>query len=73
MKHDWAEYRDPKKSRIEIFLSPEQRICSTCGAIQTRVNEQAWMRIVSRYWRPLVGRCRGSANLPPSTPCSVIG
>lgn len=55
MKHAW---QDTTPSGVENWGAPRQRMCSNCGKVQKLNIEHAWMRVVSRRWEPLVGRCR---------------
>ena len=55
MKHDWTMIR----KTMATFLDPDKRKCRHCGVEQELHIEQQWMRVVSRRWLPLVGRCKG--------------
>lgn len=55
MRHDW---HDPRPNSIEFLMAPAFRKCRNCGAEQELDITHEWMRIVSRRWVPLVGRCR---------------
>jgi hypothetical protein len=61
VKHEWF---DPRSPRDPGRLSVEHRRCRNCAREQTLVVKTAWMRIVSRRWLPLVGRCRSKGAAP---------
>lgn len=55
MKHD---FYDPRPNGPELLLGPPTRQCRNCGKKQELNVEWEWMRIVSRRWLPLIGRCK---------------
>jgi hypothetical protein len=60
MKHEWQQpvYKNP----VEGFFRNE-RECKHCGKRQELHEETAWMRVISRRWMPLVGRCTGNRKI----------
>lgn len=54
VKHEWVDNREG----IDQLTKEEQRRCVNCGAVQTLEREYWYMRVVSRRWMPLVGRCK---------------
>ncbi len=41
------------------LMADLHRKCELCKAVQHLETTHAWMRILHRRWRPLVGRCPG--------------
>lgn len=63
MRHDWLPYTHPEWGPGKTLLGNPHRQCQHCGAIQKQVTEQVWMRVASRRWLPLIGRCNGDADM----------
>lgn len=54
MAHNWEDF--PRGNALDLIEEPRRK-CTRCGAVQELETTHAWMRVVSRKWRPLVGRC----------------
>ncbi len=59
MAHDWHDTRPNTPLRL---MQDPFRKCANCGAEQWQRTEHLWMRIVSRRWEPLAGRCKGKMS-----------
>jgi hypothetical protein len=55
MAHKWTDH--PYDNQADNLMKNRRRRCSTCGAVQERVTDYAWMRVTGYRWTPLAGRC----------------
>lgn len=63
MRHEWASYTHPEWGPGQCLMGNPHRQCQLCGAVQQQVTEHVWMRVASRRWLPLVGRCKGDIGM----------
>ncbi|MGD2065592.1 MAG: hypothetical protein PVI43_00295 [Candidatus Bathyarchaeota archaeon] len=53
-KHDWQ----PVDQGVLGLVADPKRVCSRCGAQQTRQTDYLWMRVTGYKWVPPVGKCK---------------
>lgn len=55
MAHEWKNNNSPGFERIG---EDEMRKCIKCGVEQSFQGTGTWLRIGTKQWLPLVGRCK---------------
>ena len=61
MAHEWESANTP--GALGFLESPRRR-CRNCAKTQTLVTRHWYMRIASKRWEPLVGRCEADRKTP---------
>lgn len=63
MRHKWTRHPDSETVRRPFQVV---RLCTNCGAEQTKHSDHEWGRVVGYHWWPTVGRCKREPTVVPS-------